>query len=251
MNSLTKEREKRNANKYRNLYRALLLKNEGVLKENNDVEHLQDYKEESILLRNLFIAERNAWVMGITVGLAAFVSIRFLPRYCIWRFGGSEKLKRLEEADERSRQNKTKWIQDAIGTAVSASLSFWAGVRAYQLAGQTSESTFEGISQIPLVRGRSLVAEKVCPEWVKITRHDIPPVFWDNLDDPNSLQDERTWHAIRKFSQNCIRRKLYERALVKDHPGGVVSLPERVPDYVPLDQELTTEQILLLMSENQ
>jgi hypothetical protein len=247
MHFLTKEKEKWNATKYRNLYRALLLKHEGVLKENKDIEHLQDYHEESIMLRNLFIAERNAWVMGITVGLAAFVSIRFLPRYCISRFGGAEKLKRLEEAEERSRQNKTKWVQDAFGTAVGASLSFWAGVRAYQVAGQTSESTFEGISQIPLVRGRSLVAEKVCPEWVQITRRDIPQVFWDNLDDANSLQDERTWHAIRTFSQNCIRRKLYERALAKDHPGEILSLPERVPDYVPSDQQLTTEQILHLI----
>ena len=240
-----------NVNKYRNLYRALLMKNEGVLKENKDVEHLQDYQEESILLRNLFVAERNAWVMGITVGLAAFVSIRFLPWYCIWRFGGAEKLKRLEEAEERSRQNKTKWVQDAIGTAVGGSLSFWAGLRAYQLAGQTSDSTFEGISQIPLVRGRSLVAEKVCPEWVQITRRDIPQAFWDNLDDANSLQDERTWHAIRTFSQNCIRRKLYERAIAKGNQGGIVSLPEPVPDYVPSDQQLTTEQILRLMSDRQ
>ena len=248
MAALVVEKEKLHENKYRNMYRALLKKHEGILTENKATTNLEEYQEETTLLRTVIISERNAWIMGVTVGLAAFVTIRFLPRVYIRRFGGAEKLNKLKEAEELSRQNKTAWAQGAIGTLIECSLSFWIGVRAYQLASQASDSTFEVIAQIPLAKGRSVVADKLCPEWVRITKLDIPPAFWDNLDEANNLKDERTWNAIRSFSHNCIKRKLYERVVAKDQEGDV-SLPNRVPDFVPAALQLTTEQALQLVSD--
>ena len=190
--------------------------------------------------------------MGLVVGLAAWVTLRYTPRLYIARFGGAERIQKLKDADELAKKNNTKWVQTMFGALVEGSFSFWIGFRAYQLAAQTNESTYEVISQIPLVRGRSVVADNLCADWVRITKQEISPAFWDNLDHEDSkLREERTWHAIRAFSQNCVRRKLYERVVAKEQDGDV-TLPNRVPDF-PLSssagQQLTTEQALQLVSD--
>jgi hypothetical protein len=256
MEVLQRERERLNEKKYRNLYRDLLSQHVGIFKQphgDEDPTHLSAYQEETALLRKAIISERNAYIMGLTVGLAALVSIRYAPRVYIARFGGAEKLRKLKEADEIMRKNNTKWVQTTFSVLIEGSLSFWIGVRAYQLAARTNDSTFEVISQIPLVRGRSVVADNLCADWVRITKRNIPPAFWDNLDHEDAkLQDERTWHAIRTFSQNCIRRKVYERVVAKDQDGDV-TLPSRVPEFilssVSEGQQLTTDQALQLVSD--
>lgn len=254
MATLVVEKEKLNESKYRDLYKKLLSKHEGILIDNkkSDASKLEDYQEESNLLRSAIISERNAWILGITVGVGALISIRYLPRLYISRFGGKEKLKKLKEAEELSRQDRTSWARGSIGLLIEGSLSFWIGVRAYQVASQTTDGTYEIISQVPMVKGRSIVADKLCAEWVQITKRDIPPAFWDNLDEGN-LKDTRTWTAIRTFSQNCIKRRLYERVVAKEL--GVsdiqerVPLPNKVPDYIPAATELTTQQALQLVSD--
>lgn len=255
MEVLQMERERLNEKKYRKLYRDLFSQHVGLFQQKHDGDdedpsRLSAYQEETVLLRKALISERNAYIMGLTVGLASWVTIRYAPRVYIARFGGAEKLRKLKEADEIMRKNNTKWVQTTVSVLVEGTFSFWIGYRAYQLAAQTNDSTFELISQIPLVRGRSVVADNLCADWVRITKRDIPPAFWENLDheDPK-LQEERTWHAIRAFSQNCIRRKLYERVVAKDQDGDV-TLPSRVPE-LPLssDQQLTNEQAIQLVSD--
>jgi hypothetical protein len=255
MATLVVEKEKAKESTYRSLYKTLLGKHEGILidNKNSDLTTLKDYEEETALLRTAIISERNAWILGITMGIGAFISIRFLPRYYIYRFGGKEKYNKLKEAEALSRQDRSSWLaRSAIGALIEGSLSFWIGVRAYQMASQTTEGTYEIIAQVPMVKGRSIVADKLCAEWVQITKRDIPPAFWENLDEGN-LQDTRTWTAIRAFSQNCIKRKLYERVVAKElgvnHTGETVSLPNKVPDYIPAATQLTTQQALQLVSD--
>jgi hypothetical protein len=254
MATLVMEKEKSKEAAYRSLYKTLLGKHEGILIENknSDLTNLKDYEEETALLRTAIISERNAWILGITMGVGAFISIKFLPRYYIYRFGGKGKYNKLKEAEALSRQDRSSWARSAIGTLIEGSLSFWIGVRAYQLASQTTEGTYEIIAQVPMVKGRSVVADKLCAEWVQITKRDIPPAFWENLDEGN-LQDARTWTAIRTFSQNCIKRKLYERVVAKElggnHTGEMVALPNKVPDYIPAATQLTTQQALQLVSD--
>lgn len=255
MATLVVEKEKAKESTYRELFKTLLGKHEGILidNKNSDLTALKDYEEESALLRTALISERNAWILGITTGIGALISIRFLPKYYIYRFGGAEKWSKLKEAEVLARQDRTSWfVRGALGFFIEGSLSFWIGVRAYQMASQSTDGTYETIAQVPMVKARSIVSDKLCPEWVKITKRDIPPAFWENLDEGN-LQDTRTWTAIRDFSQNCIKRKLYERVVAKElgvaHTGETVALPNAVPDYIPAATQLTTEQALQLVSD--
>ena len=259
---LRMERERLHEKKYRDLYRALLSKHVGIFQDNHATiqtnngddtasSHRHAYHDETELLRKAIISERNAYIMGLAVGLAAWITIRYTPRLYITRFGSAEKIQKLKEAEEVAKKNNTKWAQAGFAALVEGSFSFWIGYRTYQLAAQTNDSTIEVISQIPLVRGRSVVADTMCADWVRITKQDIPEAFWDNLDHEDSkLREERTWHAIRTFSQNCVRRKLYERVVAKEQDGDV-TLPNRVPDFPlsPAGQQHTTEQALQLVSD--
>lgn len=254
MANLIVEKELHNETKYRNLYRDLLKKHQGLLTATLTEEqesNLEDFKDETEILRGALRTERNAWIMGMTVGLAAFVTIRFLPKVYIRRFGGEEKLRKLKEADELARQKGTAWAQGAIALLIEGSLSFWVGYRAFQLASQTTEGAYERIAQVPLCKGRSIIADNVCSEWVQITKKEIPQGYWDNVDEAK-VQDTKSWNAFRSLSQNCVKRKLYERVVRKElgvPASEPVSLPNKVPDYMPAALELTKEQVLQLVAD--
>jgi hypothetical protein len=137
---------------------------------------------------------------------------------------------------------------------VEGGFSLWVGSRAYDYQSKHySEGGYETLAKIPLCSGKSVIADKVCQEWVDITAHQIPKMFWKNLDRNNPiykemgpLSEERAWHAIIQFSNNCIKRRAYERELLSkaanredkvDDDTTPASLPTDVPDDVMLSQE--------------
>mmetsp|Transcript_5141 Transcript_5141/g.11517 ORF Transcript_5141/g.11517 Transcript_5141/m.11517 type:complete len:158 (-) Transcript_5141:267-740(-) len=130
------------------------------------------------------------------------------------------------------------------GVLIEGSFSWWAGWRAYGLASQHREGTYDIIAQVPLVSGRSRIAEGLCEDWMDITEHKIPAAFWKNLDqDEIKLREEKTWRAIRRFGENCARRRAHERML-RQEIGSVyddstpISLPHPVPDVVSSSSQL-------------
>ena len=79
-------------------------------------------------------------------------------------------------------------------------------------------------------KGRSKIAEAICPEWIDITTQKIPAAYWRALRE-GKLRDERTWNAIQTFSKNCERRFSAEKAIreefsMSDHQA--VILPSRL-----------------------
>jgi hypothetical protein len=124
---------------------------------------------------------------------------------------------------------------------VEGLFSVWLGYRCYDYLSHSPSTTtnsdtapdsVDAIAALPLCRGRSKIAEALCPDWIDVTQHQIPKAYWNALDD-GRLRDERTWRAIQRFSVNCERRKAAEIALRSklslkmDEP---VALPTRLDD---------------------
>lgn len=137
------------------------------------------------------------------------------------------------------------------GLLVEGTFSFWAGYRAYHLAAEQSEDTYELIAQVPLCAGRSAVAERLCSDWIDITNKQIPLAFWKNLGQGN-LRDERAWEAIRQFSENCVRRQRYEAHLREkagiSNQNEPIVLPRKVHRHVYAN-ELTSEEAQKLVTD--
>jgi hypothetical protein len=113
---------------------------------------------------------------------------------------------------------------------VEGMFSLCAGYRFYEYASHHSEAGWEAVSEIPLCRGRSRISEALCPEWIETTNTQIPPQFWQALDN-GKLRDERTWNTIRTFSINCERRQFAEDRLQRE--GSIsTDLPVALPECV-------------------
>lgn len=252
MSQLAVEKERLNESKYRKLYTDLLQKHKGLLTTSQDAtgENQNDYAEESKLVQNAMTAERDAMLYGLAGGIAAFVSLRFFPKYMIWRIGGKEKLNALKEAEAKAKEHNGGLIGKATAFTIESLFSIWIGTKVYQETSRVSEGTYELISQIPLCKGRSTLAENLCEEWVNVGYRKIPPAFWKNVGaEERRLQDERAWKAIRTFSANCIKRKKYEAAIRKERgiPDQTepVVLPNKVPEDILSDdqaQKLVTDR---------
>jgi hypothetical protein len=138
-----------------------------------------------------------------------------------------------------------------LGTAffVEGMFSLWFGFRCYNYASHHySDTTWEAIADLPLVRGRSRISEALCPDWIQVTNDQVPKEFWTALDE-KQLIDERTWDVIRQFSANCEKRLAVEHQIriessMTEH--GHVILKERIPskDYqtISLDDNLPSEE---------
>ena len=97
---------------------------------------------------------------------------------------------------------------------MESSLGFWVGVRTYSKLTEKDGGTFEGISKVPLVEGRSALSDGLCKEWINVSQR-IPPEFWHNLkaEDNSNLKSFQTWKAIRSFADNCVLRAKQEQTL--------------------------------------
>ena len=96
------------------------------------------------------------------------------------------------------------------------------------------------MANIPLCGGESIISDSICDEWIDITTQQIPKTFWKNFQRQDvTLNDERTWRTIAAFSNNCVKRRAYERKLRKDHNNnlsGAIPLPTEVPNDVTLSE---------------
>jgi hypothetical protein len=107
---------------------------------------------------------------------------------------------------------------------VESTFSLWFGFRCYNYASHYySDTSWEAIAELPLVRGRSRASEALCPEWIQVTNTQVPNEFWKALDE-NQLNDGRTWRVIRQFSVNCEKRLELEQRIRKG-----LSSPEQEP----------------------
>lgn len=234
------EKERMKESQYRDLFTDLLKKHKGLAGIDEEVENPSHYAAEAAILKGAVRSEREAWICGLVVGIAAFASFRYFPTYIVKAVGGEKKAKALREAEEASRKAKYGTLRRTAGFLFEASFGFWAGRRGYQMASARSEGTYAEIARIPLCEGRSALAEGLCSQWVDLAHRRVPNAFWKNLDDGN-LTDNKTWRAIWKFSENCMKREAYEKGLRRElglGPNDPVLVPHPgVPDNFSADTE--------------
>jgi len=84
-------------------------------------------------------------------------------------------------------------------------------------------SYIKDMSELPLVEGKSLYAEMVCPPLLKeyksvVERYGRWPIRRASLEGGNAAltQEDVNLNAIQKFAENCSKRSKYERALLQE-----------------------------------
>mmetsp|Transcript_22168 Transcript_22168/g.32627 ORF Transcript_22168/g.32627 Transcript_22168/m.32627 type:complete len:292 (+) Transcript_22168:177-1052(+) len=234
----TIEKERSKEPKYRDMIKDLLKKHKGLRGIAESCPDPSIYRAETDIINGAVASERNAWLCGLCVGVVAFASIRYMPRYLIKKVGGEKKLQELREADEMARKGMFGTSKTIFTLLVEGTFGFWAGWRGYQLTSSQTEGTYEAVAKIPLCEGRSAVSDGICAEWIDLTYNKIPPAFWRNLDDEDKmLRDDRTWKAVRAFADNCVKRRSYEQRLRNEsgitNNNEPVSIPSPgVPDDI-------------------
>lgn len=219
-----------NESKYRSLFTKLIKKHAGAVRlaspangNNDGADNLNLYQTESKLIQNAIASERNAVIAGVAVGIAAFASFRYGPAFLVKRLGGEKKARALKEAEEASRKDPYGWAKSSFSLCIETLFGAWAGVRGYTIvsremivggSNKDDHSIFQDIAKIPLVEGRSIVAETICEEWMDVAYHQVPKTFWRHVKEEkeygsSSLSDPRAWKAIADFAINCQKRKVY------------------------------------------
>lgn len=117
LEGLIVEKERLRESEYRDYFSQLFKKNRGIFQQSHNAAVADDFVDEAELLRHAMRKERDAWMVGIALGLTTFLSLRYLPRYVIFRFGGEEKMKALRDADARARLDNSKWAKNVVGAS--------------------------------------------------------------------------------------------------------------------------------------
>jgi len=127
-----------------------------------------------------------------------------------------------------------KFINLSIDISISTTLTLLSGTYIFT---PRPSSYIEDMSQLPLVQGKSVYAEMVCPPLLKEYRKVMEqfggtwPVSMSssssttssnsdvkkkNENDIELTQEDVSLNVIRKFVENCSKRSKYERALLEE-----------------------------------
>jgi len=139
-------REANNEDQYRALF-SDLLKSFSAARDNSEIRGAsEDFEAEKKIVTEVARVESASFTAGVCIGIAAFFSMRFLPRQLIRLMGKEEKLKALSEADARASP-----AQKAFQLIFEASFGMWVGWAGYKRVAGAQEGSYEMIAKIPLV----------------------------------------------------------------------------------------------------
>jgi hypothetical protein len=202
---------------YKKLFLQVLEAHKGIL--TSPTQNTQEYQAEKETLNKLVAVERDAITGAVVVGIAAFLTVRYLPHFAVRLIGGDKKSKALREAEARARQGPNAMLKSVGGFLFEGTFGFWAAYRGYHLAvSMRSEDVYEDIVNLPLCEGKSIVSDSICGEFSDIIHYKIPPDFWKNLDNRDGdgsqkLAHEEFFRGVLQFEQNCKRRKAMEQIM--------------------------------------
>ena len=127
---------------------------------------------------------------------------------------------------------KLRWFfRLAVDVTLSTTLALFSGE--YLFIPRPS-SYIEDMAKLPLVEGKSLYAEMVCPPLLKEYKHVLekygrwPVMSFDSItndeaetatangSEPTLTQEDVSLNTIRKFVENCSRRSKYEQAVLQE-----------------------------------
>jgi len=115
----------------------------------------------------------------------------------------------FQSYSERQAAKASAAWSDASGLTLDIFVSFMAGLSSmFWLLDR--EQLAQDFARTPLVPGKSLLYDHVCPE-MEAAYDKMDRAVWDGTAN-SSESDERTLHAMKRFVQNCRRRSEYLRS---------------------------------------
>jgi hypothetical protein len=247
--NLKHEREKEG--QYKNLFLKVLESHKGIL--NSPTQNTQDYQAEKGILSKVMAVERDAITGAAVVGIAAFLTVRYLPHFAVRIIGGKAKSRALREAEERSRQGPNAMLKSVGGFLFEGTFGFWAAYRGYHLAvSMRSEDIYDDIVHLPLCEGKSLVSDTICDEFSDLIDYKIPPYFWKNLDKSDAggpsqkMSNEDFFRGVLQFQESCKKRKAFEQ-IIRRRDGLSDSEPVSIPPP-GVSKELSADEIKAMLA---
>ena len=132
---------------------------------------------------------------------------------------------------------KSRLLGRMLTIPVDLSLSFLIGCSATIFLTDTDKLQ-KDMSTIPLVKGRSLVADELCHDFLSAYQ-TYPQSMWNNT----KITEEAhpSLGAIQKFVKNCERRRLLE-AKIRSEKGLVDNEPVLIPEFLEDDSNNEGEE---------
>lgn len=243
--NVKKEREREL--EYKNLFLNLIKTNKSILTSPH--EKPKDYEAETKIIKKLMEVEREAIIGSIGVGIAAFLTVRYLPRGAVRMIGGKAKVKAMDEAEAKQSLLKT-----AGSFLFEGTVGFWSAYRGYQLAvSLRSDDVYNDMVSLPMCEGKSIASDTICEEWHKLIKYKVSPDFWKNMNGTEAegakqLNNEEFFKGVFEFDAACRKRKAFEdvvRLREGKEPTETVSIPSPgVPNNI---LELTNEEVAVMV----
>jgi len=208
--NIKKEREKEV--EYKNIFLNLIKTNRGILTSPH--ENPKDYEAETKIVKKLMEVERDAIIGSVAVGIAAFLTVRYLPRIAVRMIGGDAKVKKMQEAEAKQSLLKT-----AGSFLFEGTVGFWSAYRGYQLAVTLrSDDVYDDIVSLPMCEGKSIVSDTICDEWSKLIKYKVSPDFWKNMNGTEAegakkLNSQEYFNGVLEFELACKKRKAFEEII--------------------------------------
>jgi hypothetical protein len=233
-----------------------------------DRGEFQRIRQEPEDRRAIFEAIRPSFAVASASALATFVFLRKVPRWYMNRALG-KKESRFHGRDGHphydSSRRQTNILFPRIETRKDGSTSFHEGllIKPLTLAIDLTVSlatgaavwfytidkkaTFDAISNVPLVEGRSAVSDTLCADFIE-QKKKLPKKLWKEYND-----DAVT--MLRKFIENCQRRTQYERQLriergLDPEEPVIIPPPGVPPDMVIEDEEEKAADLYAWVAED-
>ena len=252
-----------------------------------------DYDAEATLIvQNKLKRDNDVRDKAMAVGFFTFCLLRGVPmvRNVVSRRMASASRYKFESAPPQQVNNSTalqqsthqspdsgrpsrlrKFLRLTLDLTISAAMSVLSGTFLFT---PRPSAYIEDMSKLPLVEGKSVYAEVVCPPLLTEYRRTMEQYGgrWPVMSSPSSssatsvaatssnsptlTQEDVSLNIIRKFAENCSKRIKYERAILEEQNAldeekkkklGTVSIPRPVPEDVKVNID---EDVFFLIDDD-
>ena len=173
-----------------------------------------------------------------------------------------------QQPDSGSPSRLRQFLRLTLDVTVSAAMTVLSGTFLFT---PRPSAYIEDMSKLPLVEGKSVYAEVVCPPLLNEYKRTMqqygrwpvmssPPsssataVAVTSSNSPTLTQEDVSLNIIRKFAENCSKRAKYERAILEEQNAldeqkkmGTVSIPRPVPEDVKVNID---EDVFFLIDDD-
>ena len=175
-------------------------------------------------------------VVGAFAGVTTFFALRKGPIYVMNRILSKQKNDAISRVDnmrkgasrlDKDNNFKEPMAAKVFGSLLDSTLGVLTGLTVWVLS-VDKKGTLQTCADLPLLEGRSEISDKLCDDFIDIYRNETRPQFWRDYSDD-------TLSALKVFSENCEKRRLFERRLRRDYGLRIdedVELPSRVPEDI-------------------